>query len=68
MSIVDAEAPALSPTRNDERPVELPGRVSIERNGDEYLVMINGAAFVALSRAQAEAIARRSAAGRDRRV
>ena len=35
-------------------------RVSIERNGEEYLVTINGAAFVALSRPEAEAIARRT--------
>ncbi|MEB2283734.1 MAG: hypothetical protein OZ922_03530 [Myxococcales bacterium] len=37
----------------------LPSRVTIERNGQEYLVTINGAVFVALSRAQAESIARR---------
>ena len=35
------------------------GRVSIEPNGREYLVMVNGAPFLALSREQAEAIARR---------
>lgn len=39
-------------------------RISIERNGEEYLVMINGAAFVALSRSQAEAIARRTKVAR----
>ncbi len=33
--------------------------VLIEKNGDEYLVTINGAVFLALSLAAAEAIARR---------
>ncbi|MCC6765902.1 MAG: hypothetical protein IT293_14690 [Deltaproteobacteria bacterium] len=49
--------------REDDRVAERPGRVSIERNGQEYLVTINGAAFVALSRAQAEGIARRMRGG-----
>ena len=35
-------------------------RVSIEPNGREFLVMVNGAPFLALSREQAEAIARRA--------
>lgn len=40
-----------------------PRSALIERNGDEYLVTINGAVFLALSLAGAQAIARRSGHG-----
>lgn len=33
-----------------------PGRVVIQPNGQEYIVMVNGSAFLALTLAEAEAI------------
>jgi hypothetical protein len=41
-------------------------RTVIEQNGSEYLVTINGAVFLALSLAQAEAMARRVVRARPR--
>jgi hypothetical protein len=38
-------------------------RVRVEPNGREFLVIINGSAFVALSRSAAHAIARRTRGG-----
>lgn len=43
-----------------ETPVTGRRHVSIEPNGREYLVTINGAVFVALSAAQAESMRRRA--------
>ncbi len=59
MALLDPEIPADGSDERSSAAV-LPSRVSIERNGEEYLVTINGATFVALSRAQAESIARRT--------
>ena len=57
---IEVPLPAIPAAARCRRPV-------IEPNGKEYLVTMNGAVFVALSRAQAEAIASRMS-GRSRGV
>lgn len=59
MTSPDLADPSPEPG-SEARSPEGRSRVTIERNGEEYLVIINGAAFIALSRAQAEAIVRRT--------